>query len=593
MAAAPAVTTHTTHNDDEDRRCRSCSSAALRVDWPAGDRVCTDCGLVDAERLMDQRPEWREFEDEAPTAPVRCGLVPNNEQKWVGGLQPTTLSKYVYGEPSARSSQMRKTLVKCHQIIERNMEKRHSRMVKDAHLDRLIRKRKRREELESNGHTGPHLDRLIALEEEEDTTLAQRAALYAQKWSLTRCLLLCGTPEQQSAAKCEEDTGTLEELKQSMDSVLLNAARELYRGYTILMTTGQTLQLPDHVLNEASQFLAAYAVAKDGLTVRGVASQLKRNQSKQTSVEAHQQAQSALREYNTVRQCSALTVALLFYTARRKGHFRPLADVCRSIPSNVIHSQIHLDWTRGEPLLKMKHCSRAMAEIKQHFPELAKSPAVPPEMVQRGTQQAQSDTLTSMDTLSLQNYIVHATRSLQLPPVAAACLQILVKSAADNSERLPVQTASLTYFLAMVGQTMQKLAMQSSPRKRPRHSQSLRPPTTQELARIGKEAETETTKASSEADEILETMAAEEKAYQMQRMWNAWKDQTPWWRSLPEISKAVQVPAHQIRTHYQHKIYPHRHALLQCLAEAETENAPLSSVLLPQISLAAPLMKDI
>lgn len=45
--------------EDELRSCRHCNSSSFFVDWKAGDRVCTNCGVVDEEKLRDSRPEWR------------------------------------------------------------------------------------------------------------------------------------------------------------------------------------------------------------------------------------------------------------------------------------------------------------------------------------------------------------------------------------------------------------------------------------------------------------------------------------------------------------------------------------------------------
>ena len=345
-------------------------------------------------------------------------------------------------------------------------------------------------------------------------------------------------------------------------------------------------------MNEAANYLSAYAARRDSLAVRGVASMLKRNPSKKVSRDVQKQAQMALREFNAVKQYSALAAVLLFYTARCKGHFRPLADVCRAIPSDSLKPSPHLEWTKGEPLLKLRHCSKAMTEIKKIFPDLAKNRPVA-ERAQSNKSAKTENNVAGMDAVSVQNYVTHATHSLHLPPVAEACLQILVPRV-SGAEKLPLQTATLTYFLGLAGKTMQKLAAQSNHRKRPRRTLLSNVATTKSTSINTMTAEPKPSVVvnSSSSDGTLTPIAAEEKAYEMHRVWSAWHDQTPWWRSLAEISKATQVPIHKIQDYYKQAIHPQRHSLLKELTEASTGHIALSSVLLPYIALAAPLMKD-
>ena len=89
-------------HDDDEERCRSCHSKAIVTDWPQGDRVCTNCGVVAEGRIRDDRPEWRDFNDaediiKGGQAKARSGLVSVDETKYLGGLQPTILSKDAFG----------------------------------------------------------------------------------------------------------------------------------------------------------------------------------------------------------------------------------------------------------------------------------------------------------------------------------------------------------------------------------------------------------------------------------------------------------------------------------------------------------------
>lgn len=44
-------------------RCRECGSYKLIWDWSAGDILCSECGLVHAERIVDDRPQYGETYD--------------------------------------------------------------------------------------------------------------------------------------------------------------------------------------------------------------------------------------------------------------------------------------------------------------------------------------------------------------------------------------------------------------------------------------------------------------------------------------------------------------------------------------------------
>jgi hypothetical protein len=561
------------------------------VDAPAGDRVCTNCGVVDEQHLLDETPEWRDHDkvnpDEAPGAATRCGLVANNEDKWIGGLQPTTLSSYIYGGPTPESSRLRKTLIKMNQRLDKQVERRHKKAWQEARLGQRIRKRQRAQGVlgdDDDDSARPEFEEM--LDHEEDDALAATAALYADKWNLARCLVLFGHPDEQPLEQPEN----VDDLRRRLDSTLVAASQQLYRAYSILIQTGRNLKLSDRVLNEAANHLSGYATKRDSLAVRGVSSQLKRNPNKTVSEVCHKQAREALRDYNQVKQYSALSTALLFYTARRLGHPRPLADVCRAIPTNAVQTTPFLECEQ-QPLLKLKHCSRAMAEVKQIFPDLATHARGGPTTTSQGAR---------MDVEAVQNFVAHATRSLQLPPVAEASLQVL--AGLEIQEKMATRTASLAYFLGAVGRTMQRLAAQSTPRKRPRQSSFAASPGSKAVFATSIEPEVVASIEPAVEDSVeIEVVGslqrdhdedAEHQAYEMQRVWSVWKDQTPWWRPLAEIAQATQVPPAKILKDYRQHVFPQRQTLLKALSCAPLEQTPLSSVLLPHIALAAPLLKD-
>ncbi|MEM3507288.1 MAG: transcription initiation factor IIB [Candidatus Bathyarchaeia archaeon] len=57
----------------EIRTCPECGSDKLIRDYENAEIVCTGCGYVIAEKLMDSRPEWRAFDDEQKAKRTRVG----------------------------------------------------------------------------------------------------------------------------------------------------------------------------------------------------------------------------------------------------------------------------------------------------------------------------------------------------------------------------------------------------------------------------------------------------------------------------------------------------------------------------------------
>ena len=113
---------------------------------------------------------------------------------------------------------------------------------------------------------------------------------------------------------------------------------------------------------------------------------------------------------------------------------------------------------------------------------------------------------------------------------------------------------------------------------------------------------------------------AEHRAYEMRRMWDAWSGQLPWDRSMIQIEQSTKVTRKNMMEYYKHHIYPHRFVLLEALRDSMKEKnrdslstvrrletsptlflsledsllkrTPLSSVLLSNILVAAPLLKN-
>ena len=500
------------NNDDDDpdeQACRHCGSCSLNTDWAQGDRVCTQCVVVDAEKLLETRAEWREFNDaddlaKGRPAVARCGLVPVDESRYLGGLQPTSLSKAPFGgnvggAHALQLSMMRKRLQTTNRKLDRLMGQRHARALKNARVSRLVRKRQLLQAGNSSHTTNPNetdqsdLDSVVTadddvrpelehilIQEEEDVHRMQ-AALNADKWSLRRAILLHGQHESllDSSADNNQVGNALSErddLQQRLDSKLRKASADLYAAYQMLLESSRRLQLPDRVTHEATTMLCRYAARRDGFSVKGVSSRLavKKNN---LSAAQHKRAADSLREHNKLKQMGSLCAALLLLTARKLGWPRPLTEVCGSVQplssstaSAKLQQSPYSDSNNDSTFIKAKHCSRAMGEIKSAFPDYARSIAVSGTTA---TIQHSSSSASVDDPVSTIHYVDHAVRKLQLPPVAEASVRALVwhcrqeqsTTGQNSGTKLSTLCASLAYFVCLAGSVMQRLASQAQTRE--------------------------------------------------------------------------------------------------------------------------------
>jgi transcription initiation factor TFIIIB Brf1 subunit/transcription initiation factor TFIIB len=644
---------------EQTQRCRSCQSDELYVDWSQGDRICTSCGVVDEGNLLDDRPEWREFNDDNDLAKngksgARSGLVVVDDARYLGGLQPTTLSKQVFGGSTANSNMTRKRLLAANHRLDRTMEKMHAQSLKTAKLSHRARKRKNLMDNEESDidtdmddSVRPEYEQML-IQEEEDAHRVQ-AALQADKWSLQRAIrLFAPSSEQVSAsANLNNQEEEIEDLNKRLSAPLKRASQDLYVAYAMLLAAAQTLHLPDRVSNEATTMLCRYASRRDGITVRGVASTLKRKSKANVSKQEEEAAKEALRDYNKTKQMGSLCAALLFFTARNLGWPRSLVEVCESIQPTNLSGQ-HLEAGKDQ-FIKRKHCSRAMTEVRELFPDYAR-----PVAVAIGA----ARTIEGGNDSAITNFAEHAIRKLELPPVAEACVRLLVlhhrkeqdSMDTSNGKRLPTICASMTYFISAAGEIMQRLALQATqtgkrrtvsapsaapPAKKIKIEDARDPPakkikvedardvdeTKQPVEDVIKQEGAATDDSPGMKHDDVELLpdvisleddghdiAGEQRAYEMRRMWDAWAEQMPWSRSVALVESSCGVSRNLFLDYYKANIYPQRHALLNILREAVSSSdartdelahesitlteTPLASVLLPHIVTAAPLMKN-
>jgi len=626
--------------NEEDEHCRSCNSTAMVTDWSQGDRICTNCGVVAQSRLVDDRPEWKNFNDaedivKGLPSNSRSGLVPVDERKYVGGLQPTTLSKNAFGENSGgyKMTKIRKQLKTTNKRLDHLMCKVHKRALYDSQIDRRVRLKKEIEKegegdignLDFNSSVRPEFD-MIVVQEEEDARRLQ-AAIYADKWSLDKAVLLYGTSEDYRGKNYSEVGDNREDLLSQMDTKLRIVSRDLYYSYSMLTEAARKLNLPIRVTDQAIHRLVHYVTRRDGFLVKGVSSRLSKG-NRNESTEDRKAAAVRLREYNKVKQMTSLGAAIIFLTARNLGWTRTVVEIC-----GCIH--LSLEYTNETILIKPKHFSCAMNEIKAYFPEYASMPTL---------KNAAGDS-SKIDSISTSNFSDHFIRNLQLPPVAEASIRVLLvhcrreqmQLGRNSGTKLSTLCAVVAFFVCEAGAVMQKVAKQvqlkddgasktssriGSERKRFHFSHNKHMMTSapkdidkksagklKEKIKVLEQQQDSTNSDDDDEEEGFDvfTHAAvvenkqEKLEYDMRRMWDAWAEQMPWSRSLLEIEQSRGVSKNVVLNLYKTDIYPRKECLLsvlrdavsmddisrsQCVGESGTSlrHTPLASILLSHIS---------
>ena len=626
-------------DDDEAERCQACHAAAMYTDRSQGDRVCTNCGLVAEGHLLETGPEWKDFNDAddlvkgLPSA-ARSGLVAVDESKYIGGLQPTTLSKHAFGGESHGGfgvARIRKRLKATNRKLDHMMEKIHTKALDEAKLDRRIRLKRNREQRDSSyddsssSSIRPEMDNLVLQEEEEAHRL--HTALYAEKWSLDRAIMLYGLAHEQSYATDEQR----EDLESSLDSSLRKASHELYTAYSMLRQAANSLELPDRVRIEAASRLVRFVTKRDGFRISGLASRL--NKDLIGTVQETKEAAKKLSEYNARKQMAALGAALLFLTARSLGWTRSLHDVSSSFGSQPLNDASGTEVSeRVANFIKGKHVSRAIKEIQSTFPDYFRHPTTHADPGTSGT--CQNETTTS-------NFVDYALRKLELPPVAeAAICTLLVRMTNEQASsgdlggvKLPTLCAGIAYLVCNAGSAMQKLAQQHNQTRRSREKSvdktaadagpirkkpnvqpqsisnaqpSSLPGDTRknEFIRIPSKLKTDDDDAPFDVFShaaILE-YPTEKGAYELKRMWDAWAEQISWARSLVELEQSCGVSRHVILDFYKIELYPRRVRLLKSLTDAVRKpqsgagdhralhETPLAPLLMSHFGTAASVM---
>jgi len=714
-------------SEHKHKHCRHCSSPSLVVDWAQGDRVCTTCGVVDEEHIRDDGPEWREYSNEDDngamySAAARTGLVPTDETKYLGGLQPTMLSRTPYGgsygpgravngETAMAESRIRRRLLSTNRKLDKIMEEKHREQMEEARLARRVMARRRREAsqarrmavaaAEAAGLEGDVADtasssaaiavgdsaavalsmseqlsytvdddlsaigreHLELAQAEEDAARIDSAAVLADKWSLDRAILLHGTHDEQRP----EDTSfhpvmgqyqhrdieaERNQLSKKLDADQRAASVDLYRASRILLFAARGLELPDRAVNEATTMLCKYAAAKDGFKgVRGISNRASPTGKNGASKDDAQSSSSKKRlvkqrDRNKVRQMTALSSAFIYLSAKKLGHGRSLKDVCASFrPEHDLYGTNNDEKpfplpASDESVIKPKHCSRAMTEIKILFPEYVRSVAACPSTnapttagsaANGSATSPQSSSMVSLTTVfghrsesEINNLVEQACRKLNLSQAAVTavgrlsvhCFKEQVQMGRGSSTKPATLCAALTHLACLAGASMQNLATQAlAPseepqikRKHVRAREVVRPAKKQRLkttdttntndddkantsnaAAVSANAKEKSSKFdllshdAIEMDDQILTKAEQD----MLKIWDSWYTQKSWGRECGTIAEAYSASQPAVAEYYKKHVHYRRRQLLELLQADSISDSKETTLLLKRIAAAA------
>ena len=709
-AAAAADRTDHYFDPSEPKHCRHCSSPSLVVDWAQGDRVCTTCGVVDEEHIRCDGPEWKDYANEDDngamfSAAARTGLVPTDETKYLGGLQPTMLSRNPYGgsygpgrsvngETATTESRIRRKLHSTNRKLEKLMVEKHREQMEEARLARRVMARRRREASQArrmaaaaeaagleDDFGGALDDDLAAIgrehlelaQQEEDAARIDGAAILADKWSLDRAILLHGTHDEQRP----EDTSfhhpvmgqyqhrDIEEERKQLDKKLdanqRAASVDLYRASRILLFAARELELPDRAVNEATAMLCKYAAAKDGFKgVRGISSRTSATDGANKDDPKSSSAKKRLakqRDRNKARQMTALSSAFIYLSAKKLGHGRSLKDVCSSfLPEHDLYGANHNDkasvlYASGESVIKPKHCSRAMTEIKILFPEYVRSVAACQATNDESTAAggaansnsvaSESSAAASLSTVfghrsesEINNLVEGASRKLNLPPAAVTaigrlsvhCFKEQVQMGHGSSTKPATLCAAMAHLACLAGSSMQNLAGQAlapaeEPQLKRKHVRATREvvrPAKKQRLKISDEptdvgeGQNDTKKTPSSALSANEKESKPKKSMKFDMMshdaiemdgevlteteqetikvWVVWYSQKSWGRDIGAIADSYSASQAAVTDYYKKHVHYRRKQLLELLQADSISDSAETTLLLKRIAAAAHLL---
>jgi len=474
--------------DPSELICKFCHTPTIFMDYKQGDATCTSCGLVNAERLVYEGAEWRDFSavnDEDKKNLARAGSVVD-ESRWNGGLEPTSLGP-VFGGYSGDGERHRKTLNKVKRVVDHWVDKQFEKRVDECRLAIKLKDQRKRQ-LGSDGvkvendeqdwsELGTHEHEQIAMQRMDKVEALQKM-LVSEKWSLDRALLLHGSSDEipsryvsynQLAGETPRDIqDERDSVLKRMDTSQRKASEDLYKAYSLIQESLKQLDLIESVgvMSEVMDVISRYANMKGSLTVKGVSTKIPISSNTKTAIEEQ-------RSYNKFRQIGAIGAAFIYFICKKNGLTRTLAEICASLHHE---SSVRTD----DAFIKAKHCSKAITEIRNVMPgyvqsltvaatepneDLSSKPsAVKLEAVASSSVSAAStskeDRLASITANSVEHYL----KNQKLSPVAISAITYLVihmKRHTSESKRSAIIIAAISYLVCDAGSTMQRLASQT------------------------------------------------------------------------------------------------------------------------------------
>lgn len=480
--------------EEQQLRCRGCGSNAFLLDWKAGDRVCTNCGTVDEEHIRDTRPEWKDFnevEDLAKGLPSlqRCSLMPNDESKYIGGLQPTILSRNIFGNPlnneySNNGSNINTStrLLKTHRKINRVMDKLHATKVRELQYNRKIKRSNKdfgiKEEEEEDATTTILDNNTVCIQTKKDEYASSfNNALIGSKWSLQRAVMLHGSYDeslslssQQQQLSYNQYCKEKDELSHQITSPNKIASQEVYHAYILTVNAIRQLLLPTHFITDCMHITCQYAMNRDGFHVKGISTRYKEEidedsiSTSSISASTVKEKKLQIKHKNKIQQIASLSCAVIYIFAKKNGYAKSLSHVCSTfIPTQEQQGLFLLNKTT-DSLVRPKSCSKAIAQLQIDFPTIFQSLLSP--------------------SVEVVNLVKSTTSSLDLPIVAIDVIREVVRfiakqhlldnkstSKKQDNAKLVTICAACTYFVCCAGEVMQRLAAQAL-KKQERQQQS-------------------------------------------------------------------------------------------------------------------------
>eukprot|EP00559_Dactyliosolen_fragilissimus_P005245 CAMPEP_0184859730 /NCGR_PEP_ID=MMETSP0580-20130426/4717_1 /TAXON_ID=1118495 /ORGANISM="Dactyliosolen fragilissimus" /LENGTH=681 /DNA_ID=CAMNT_0027356531 /DNA_START=296 /DNA_END=2341 /DNA_ORIENTATION=+ len=370
---------------------------------------------------MDDRPEWRDYDtpDELakglPSA-ARCGLIPIDDSKYIGGLQPTRISRAAFGgsyghgsaESCAKEAGIRRRLAKTNRTLDSLMERQFKKKLEETKLVVELQKKRKRNigDNPSGGDDVPynnddHLsnfgsfehESLIRLQEAEATR--SQLSLNAEKYSLDRALLLHGKSHEipdkytqfnplSGQAPPSDIHEQKEVLWKQLDASQRNISHDIYHAYRIIMDAIKMLRISNvYFQNEVIQMTIRFAALNQGFSIKGIKKTLQTfnydlNHTNQSSMNHNSRKEQLenLREYNKIKEIASLGAAFVYLACKKFSVGRTLPQICDSFQTchqYLRNNNISNHDSSNSKFVKLKYCSKAMNEIKSIMSDYIRS----------------------------------------------------------------------------------------------------------------------------------------------------------------------------------------------------------------------------